>query len=142
MLSSVDLYIGPHPGSGISFEFSQHLDINTLSYNYNTTSALTFSGISVSDSFSGTLEDPSSWSSNGEFKIGNVNTSGTFAPATIDATTDGDGRSYVAFNLPMSGSIRLSNLSFGGTDFGPVAIDGIHIEKLTIEIPGRGLGKP
>jgi hypothetical protein len=45
----------------------------------------------------------------------------------------------------MSGSIRIENISFGGTsqtDLGMLAIDGLNVEKLYIEIPGRGLGTP
>lgn len=44
-------------------------------------------------------------------------------------------------NLPMQGAIHIDKVSLGGNDFGGIAIDGIKVEKLYIEIPGRGLGK-
>jgi hypothetical protein len=50
--------------------------------------------------------------------------------------------SYIVLNLPMKGSIRATEINFGGQNFGPLAIDGINAQKLYIEIPGRGLGKP
>jgi len=83
-------------------------------------------------------------------------------PVTIDITTDtteswemtdsegatyvvpnsrlGDG--FIALNVPMQGSVRVENVSFGGHDMGPFALDDIMVEKLYIEIPGRGLGTP
>jgi hypothetical protein len=48
---------------------------------------------------------------------------------------------YIGLNLPMSGSVRVENITFGGNDMGLLAIDGMNVQKLYIEIPGRGLGK-
>ena len=160
ILSSFHLYMGPHAGStGVDYEFGQRLTIADLSFNYNTTDALTFSGITFSNTFGGTLEDPATWSAVGEFQVGAVLNG---SPATLDIAadtqaswtmTDSNGvtysvenprcdTGYIALNMPMSGSIRVENMNFGGNDLGLLAIDGINVQKLYIEIPGRGLGKP
>jgi hypothetical protein len=138
-VTSLKFCIGAHPDSGIDFEYSQQLGITSLSYNYNASKSLTLSGITFADTFSGDAEDPSSWIPTGSFTLGNVAAGN---PASFDIGTDDKERTYVAFNLPMSGSVRISNIALGGTDFGPIAIDGIKVEKFLIEIPGRGFGRP
>lgn len=66
-------------------------------------------------------------------------------PVTFDIATDmtreGDCKSFISFNAPMEGSIRIKNISADGADFGPVAIDGIRLYKHMVEFPGRGIGK-
>ena len=160
ILSSFHLYMGPHAGSsGVDYEFGQRLTIADLSFNYNASDALTFSGITLSNTFGGALRVPSTWSAVGEFQVGDVLNG---SPATLDIAadtqaswtmTDSNGvaysvanprydTGYIALNMPMSGSIRVENMNFGGNDLGLLAIDGINVQKLYIEIPGRGLGKP
>lgn len=159
-ISSFHLYMGPHGVSGINFEIGKRLSISTIEYGYNSTDSLTFSGIGVAKSFSGTLENPATWTTDkGEFLIGDILNN---KPATLDFSGDataswnfldsgGNAYSvanpryntgYIAMNLPMEGSIRVKNINFGDNNLGSVAIDGLKVEKLYIEIPGRGLGKP
>jgi hypothetical protein len=152
-LSSLHLNIGPHVSTGVDFELGLRMKTDAVTYNYNSTGSLTFSGIYFANSFSGAPEDPSSWTVNppnltttDQFRVGDLANS---KPATIDfildPTTDTTSprfeSGFIALNLPMNGSIRVENINFGGNDFGSLAIDGLKVEKLYIEIPGRGLGK-
>lgn len=162
VISSLYGAFGPHDISGISFEAGFAFSLDTFRYQYNTSQALTLSGLSLAASFGGTLEDPSTWTSTGRFQLGDV---AGGRSATLDIVSDSVqewnftdtnnvthtftnpryNTGYIALNLPMTGSVRLENISFGGTDsgdLGVVAIDNINVEKLYIEIPGRGLGKP
>lgn len=157
-LSNLHLAMGPHAGSnGIDFELEQRLTIGELSYGYNSTDSLTFTGITLAQSFTGGLQAPNSWAPTGAFTIGDV-AGGN--PATIDIVadnqtawnfTDANGvaysvdnprynTAYLGLNLPMSGSVRVENISFGGNNMGLLAIDNLNAQKLYIEIPGRGLG--
>jgi hypothetical protein len=77
--------------------------------------------------------EPSSWTSNGVFSIGDMDAGN---PATLDIGTDAGGLTVMQLQLPMSGSIRMENLQFGGNDFGPTAIDGLQVHRLTLTIPG------
>jgi hypothetical protein len=120
---------------------------------------------SFTDNSSDIPEDPKTWKSSGPFIIGNPSNFGTFNSASIDIAgdlnqtwnfVDGTGTAYsvsnprynsgfIALNLPMSGSIRIENIKFGptgnsATNLGPLIMDGIKVERLSIEIPGRGLG--
>jgi len=40
----------------------------------------------------------------------------------------------VGYNLPMEGSPLVENVTFGGNNFGPVAMDGIRVHRLSFEI--------
>jgi len=166
-ISSFHLFMGPHGSSGISFEAGTRLNINSIKYDYNSTDSLIFSGVTFSKSFSGTLENPDSWITEpGEFRVGDVLNNKVASLDFAGDTTanwnfvDSDGisyyvanprndKGYIAMNLPMEGSIRVKDISFGAenislgitrTSLGSIAIDGIKVEKLYIEIPGRGLG--
>lgn len=65
-------------------------------------------------------------------------------PFAFNITTEdgrsGDFQSYIALDLPLQGSLRIKNIHSHGTDFGPIAIDGIRLYKNVIEFPGRGIG--
>lgn len=142
-LSSFHLYMGPHASTGIDFELGLRMKTDRVVYNYNSTDSLTFSGIHIGRGFSGAPEDPLTWnaltSPTDQFMIGDIDKR---TPATIDFISENsDRQGFVALNLPMSGSIRVENINFGGNNFGSLAIDGLKAEKLYIEIPGRGLGK-
>lgn len=167
--SMLNFDMGPHTGSaGIDYQMGQRFSIDSLSYHYNTNDALSFTGITFANSFTGPLITPANWSPVGAFQLGDILNN---RPATFDITvdhqesltmTDSNGdtytisnprydSTYIALSMPMSGSIRINNISnitnFGGsnqgiTDLGLLAIDGIDVQKLNIEIPGRGLGKP
>lgn len=160
MISSFHLYMGPHGVSGIDFELGKRLSIDTIKFDYNSTDSLTFSGITLAHSFSETVhENPDTWIANDEFLIGDIlNNKSASLDFTADTTAswnfvDSAGNpysvanprfetGYIVMNLPMEGSLRVDNINFGGNNLGSMAIDGLKVEKLYIEIPGRGLGKP
>jgi hypothetical protein len=112
--------------------------INSVIYRWNSGgSALTLSGIYVFYGYgNGASADgnPNNWSASltGKMKIGGqfptYNTGGAVQAATrtamaaINIGTSGT-RSIIFMDLPMHGSIRIKNLTLGGTSFGPVAID-------------------
>lgn len=149
-LLSFHLYGGPHEDNGIDFELGSQLKVDLFKYQYDSntpTGFLALEGITFARTISGT-------DANGEFLIGNLAGSN---PATIDIVSDDtaewilgsnppvanprNGTGYISMNLPMQGAIHIDKVSLGGNDFGGIAIDGIKVEKLYIEIPGRGLGK-
>jgi hypothetical protein len=123
--------IGAH--GGVSFEYTQNIAISSALYNYNTTHALAFSGIHFfGTTVVGVPEDPSTWTSYpGTFQIGNM-TGGN--PATFDIGTDAAGTSAIILGLPMTGSIRMTDVNFGGSDFGPLALDNLNVHRLLIQI--------
>ncbi|MBI9091768.1 MAG: hypothetical protein JEZ12_21365 [Desulfobacterium sp.] len=48
-----------------------------------------------------------------------------------------DGRSFISLNTGIDGSIRIeSSKGWEGSDFGPIAVDGIKIKHCEIEFPG------
>jgi hypothetical protein len=65
----------------------------------------------------------------GLFQVGDV-AGGN--PATFDVGQGEDGMVAVSLNLPMRGSLRVESLQWGGTDFGPMAIDDIQVHRLTV----------
>ncbi len=157
-LRSFQYYTAPH-GSGIDFEYDFELHIDTLTYGYqeNTTGCetLEMNDIHIGDTFGYGLgtdnpADPSTWytatgTSIGEFRIGDLFgdfTNGIHSnPATIDATDsvpsdNGAATKHagVLLDLPLQGSVRFEQVEFGGTDFGPGAIDGIHSHRLVVEM--------
>lgn len=135
-LTSFHLFAGPHGETGIDFELGKRTTVASLVYQYGDTSdlALKLTGITIANSFD------TDGKAIGEFRIGDISNN---KPASLDITyNQARDSSYVAMNLPMEGSLRIDNITFGSTDFGAMTIDGLKAEKLYIEIPGRGLGKP
>lgn len=133
------LEFGPHAngGCGIDFEYATKMDIAAIQYTYNTQpQSLLLTGVHLCQSASGSPEDPSTWSFAGAFQIGNLGSN--YNPATLDVGTDTSlGKTVMVLNLPMQGDIRINNVNFGGNSFGPCALDGINIHRLSIElIPG------
>jgi hypothetical protein len=149
-----------HPASGISFDYTTVISavafdglgnpIGGLHYHYNTTTAgvLSFSNINIAGSATG---DPEAsdfttvpWVFSGTFKIGTIGDADVYdngnlifkgnQPATIDIGTDNSNNSYISQNLPMSGTIRVADVNFGGQDFGPIAIDNIQVHRLNLKI--------
>lgn len=154
-LSSFHLNIGPHVSTGVDFELGLRLYSESLTYNYNTTGtpgSLTVSDVHVANAFTGNPDDPSTWAvdktpwggdltETDQFRVGDLANN---KPATVDFFTDSStpGREgYIALNLPMKGSMRVENITFGGSNFGSLIIEKMNVEKLYIEMPGRGLGK-
>jgi len=146
-------FMAPHEvGSGVDFEFDFEMHIDALAYAYGTDSSnnclkLAFEDIHIGQSFGfGTAGDdpanPATWTSDiGEFQVGDI--FGDLAaneharPAQIDAGVCNfdfcdDPLGAYRLRLPFSGSFRFENAEFGGTDFGPGAIDGINAYRLDV----------
>ena len=120
----------PGSASGVEFEYKTRIDIGSFRYAYTPSSALSLSGVHLFGSASGAPElDPAGWGMSGSFQIGDL-TSATPNPATFNVGTDQSGISSTTMNLPMQGSLRVEELSFGSTSFGPMAIDGIDVHRL------------
>lgn len=155
-LSSFHLNMGPHVSTGVDFELGMQLKTGSLIYKYNnstvTPNTLSISGVHVANAFSVDPDDPLKWvvdktpwggdlTETDQFRVGDLANN---RPATIDFFTDSStpGReAYIALNLPMKGSVRVENITLGTNNFGSVFIDKLNVEKLYIEMPGRGLGK-
>jgi hypothetical protein len=136
---------GAH-NSGIDFDYSTQLYASSAQYKYNTAGdALAVSGIHLAgtgsdiydmhgfplDPTKWTLNDPKTWSFTGNFKIGDIDAG---SPATIDVATSSTAHDTALFlNLPMSGTLRVEDVEFGGSK-GPIAIDGIQIHRLQLKI--------
>lgn len=159
---SFELYAGAH-GCGFDLEFRTQTKIDTISYNYSQTNSMTVSGFTLCDSFTSNISDdpsnPSTWSASGMFITGDLFNNN---PMIIDLISDDNknwiierdpadggnytvpnprnGSGFVSITTPIKGSMRMENINIGGTDFGPLAIDGINLTT-HIEFPGRGLGK-
>jgi hypothetical protein len=129
-----NLLIGAH--GGIDFQYNANIAIGSALYNYNTANALAFTGIQ----FFGTTpeitelpQDPTTWKpGSGSFQTGNM-AGGN--PAQIDVGTDTTtGVTEIKLALPMTGEIRVENVNFGGADFGPLALSGLDVHRLAIQI--------
>ena len=123
---------GAH-SSGMDFEAGLEMNIDSLSYLFNNNDdAFELAGIHLSESSTWDIStDPSEWSYSGVFSIGDIDGGN---PATMDIGTNSGGQTVVQLELPMSGSIMVENLSFGSNDFGPMAIDGIEVHRLTVTL--------
>jgi len=140
--------LGAH-GSGVDFQYDLQMHMDRFGYTYNTSGAddtFELSGIHLV----GTFEDmanfditdsttwdipmnPSGWTSSGVFSIGDIDSGN---PAAMDIGTDASGQTVIQLELPMSGSLRVEGLNFGNKNFGPLAIDGLQVHRLTVTIPG------
>jgi hypothetical protein len=90
--------------------------------------------LSDSKVLDGTIAGADPWVFSGNLKIGNI---GTGNPAKIDVGTDaGTGTPTLYLNLPMQGTLGVENVTFGGNNFGPIAIDGINVHHLNVKISG------
>ncbi|MFZ3209549.1 MAG: DUF6160 family protein [Geobacteraceae bacterium] len=133
------IYLGGHAngGEGVDFQYSTKLDIGSLQYTYNTLpSAFTLSGVHLSATGTaaddGAPETPAAWNMKGDFKVGDMAPL-TYNPATFDVSTSTtSGKTSIYMNLPMQGSLRIEDVNFGGTSFGPIALDGINVHRLAV----------
>jgi len=141
---------------GLEFEYLSNWRVDNFVYQHNTAGgSLAVSAINLAEYASGPADnpaDPSTWQFTGHFRIGdllggNIDVDNNPAnpalpnPATFDVGTTDDGTTVTTcayFNLPLKGSIRAGSVSLGGTNFGPVAIDGIVAHHLYIKFnPGN-----
>ena len=126
-------------GSGIDMEYQTKIDIDSFTYRYNFRdmpnfpNSLVLSGIHLSQYSLGSPEDPTSWIAVGKFKFGDFENDN---PMTIDVGTTDENVTSAFINIPMKGTARVENVEFSKQDFGPVAIDGINVHYLGIQIPG------
>lgn len=139
---------GAH-GSGMDFQYDLQMHMGRFGYNFNTSgTADTFSldGIHLVGAFDDMSDfditdsttwdiptDPAEWTHSGVFSIGNINSGN---PATLDIGTNASDQAVMQLELPMGGSLRVESLNFGDKDFGPMAIDGLEVHRLTVMIPG------
>ena len=137
------LTIGSHMDGtcGIDMEYQTKIDIDSLTYTYNFSPlpnfprSLVLSGIHLSQFSLGSPEDPTSWISMGKFKFGDLANDN---PITLDVgTNENTGVTSCFMNIPMQGTARVENVEFHKQDFGPIAIDGINVHHLCIQIPGN-----
>ena len=125
-------------GGGYDFDFATRISAQAFRYTYNTTpETLTLTGIHLVGSATGASDnpaDPTTWSftgTNNVFRIGDIDNGN---PAKFDVVTDSTGTTSMVLSLPMEGTLRVENVVFGGNSFGPVAIDGIKVHRLSLEI--------
>jgi hypothetical protein len=144
-------HVGAHAdgtGGGLDFDYKTSLSAQALRYTYNSAlETLALSGIHLAGAGSAitynmngfpldpskwTLNDPTAWTYTGNFKIGDI---GAGHPAKVDVVTDTtSGITSIYQSLPMQGTLRVANVNFGGNDFGPIAIDGINVQRLTVKM--------
>jgi hypothetical protein len=140
--------LGAH-GSGMDFQYDLQMHMNRFGYTFNTSGTddtFELSGIHLAGAFEDMADfditdsttwdiptDPSEWTYTGVFSIGDIDGG---IPATLDIGTDASGQTVMQIELPMNGSLRVESLNFGAKDFGPMAIDGLEVHRLTVTIPG------
>jgi hypothetical protein len=89
------------------------------------------------------------WGFSGTFKIGTIGDPDVYdytdplnpvlifkgnQPATIDVGTDSSNNTSLFLSQPMSGTIRVADVNFGGQGFGPIILDNIQVHRLNVKI--------
>ncbi len=148
-LPNYNYFSAPH-GSGVDWEYGFEMHIDHMAYKYNEalTGALCFEDIHIGRSFDYGLAgdnpaDPGTWKTDiGQFTIGDM--FGNTDPLNLEHSNParfdvgvinddlGNPQGAIGLQLPLSGSVRLENVDFGGVDFGPGAIDGITAHRLEL----------
>lgn len=134
--ASDTLLIGSHDDGtcGIDMEYATKIDIASLTYAFNdntVNNSLQLNGIHLAGYAAGSPEDPTSWTFSGKYKFGNFEDNN---PVTMDVASTDEGETGVYYNIPMEGCLRVEGVEFGENTFGPVAIDGIMVHHLGMEI--------
>ena len=113
------------------WDLSTQIDVDRVAYTYNDTGdAFTLNGVHLAATADGDPADPSTWTFDGQFTIGDLDNGD---PAAFDVSTDADtGLTVVSLQLPMQGTVRIEEINFGGQSFGPAAIDGLQIHRLSV----------
>lgn len=146
----------PAHGSGLAWEHIFQMTMDQASYQYRSWAGggdsleidKLYMGGSFTDYGGDDPTNPATWKPNnsqdfGYFQIGDlfgdIANSVASDPARLDVGeydlhNDGNIYGMVNLQLPMSGSIRFEDVNFGGTDFGPGAIDGLHAYRLNLRL--------
>lgn len=141
---SVSHYGSQTVNNGIIFDYQTAISASALTYTYNTgytdntsgtpviipPASLNLSGLHIAGLATGDPTDPTAWAYSGTFNIGDIST----MPAAMDVGTDtSNNKTSLYLSLPMSGSVRVAEVNFGGQNFGPIAIDGIQVHRLNLK---------
>lgn len=142
-MPSYQYFMAPNEqGSGVNWAYDFELNISDFQFKYedDLLNVLNIHNIAMHESFAGDPADTSTWSGSGQFHIGDM--FGDLAnnehsnPARFDVgVLDAGGGLYegaAGLQLPMTGSVRIENVQFGGNDFGQAAIDGINAYRMEI----------
>jgi hypothetical protein len=124
---------------GLDLFASLNLYVNTLEYRFrpaSSTNELKLSSIYACNTFSGTVETPSTWVGSGNLSLGNYTGpySSNVGYATMDVGTL-SGKTYLNLNLPLAGSIRIYDFRMDSAfTLGPVAVDGLVTKSLSLTL--------
>jgi len=132
-----NLRLGAHADgtTGMAWDYATQIDIESLQYTYNDVGdTFSFDGIHLAGSATGDPTDPTTWTFDGQFTIGDLENDN---PATFDIGTNESGETIMAMTLPMQGTLRIENIDFGGQSYGPAAIDGLQVHRLTVVMDPR-----
>ncbi len=132
------LLAGHADGSaGLSAALASEGALGEFSLAYNTSGeSLRLSGVHWAGTASGAPHTPSEWSFSGPLQIGSL----PDHPLTMDVignAVDAIGNPldpHVLLNLPLSGTLRIENLALGNQQFGPVALDGLRVHSLSLQL--------
>lgn len=127
--------------SGIYYRslFQQTIDTFQFTYNPSPQGSLSFSGIRFANSFSNDIATnptvaTTDTDAQGSFIIGKAETPNAYEDfAHIHLTRNGTS-AIIDTTLPMEGSIRINGVQLGEQAMGPVAIDGIHVHKMSMQL--------
>jgi hypothetical protein len=121
--------------SGLYFRYLFQSNIGKLSLSYNTQNqALQFQGMRFARTFTGSAQTPSAWAASGSFLIGmNDTVSGDESFASMNVIKE-SGTLKLDMNIPMRGSMRIDNVSLGTRVCGPVAIDNIRVNRMSLQL--------
>lgn len=121
--------------SGLYFRYLFQSTIGNAGLTYNTQNqALMFQNVRFARSFTGTVTTPSAWAASGSFLMGKYDTvSGEDSFASINVIKE-NGTLKLEAEIPMRGSIRIDKTQFDTRNFGPVAIDTIKVNRLSLQL--------
>lgn len=121
--------------SGLYFRSLFQSNIDKLSLTFNTQNkALLFQSIRFAKSFTGSYQTPSTWVAQGSFLIGkNTTVSQDESFASVNVIKENNALK-LDLELPMSGSIRVDNVTFGTKNCGPIDIDNIKVTRMTVQL--------
>lgn len=121
-------------GTAIYFKYFSQSSIDRVEFAYNNqaTGSLAVSGIWFAESFSGASTNPSEWVSSGNFELGDSGGTGDSNFYQIQLVNN-SGALAIETTPTFNGSIRMEGVSFGGTNFGPVVLDGITVNSMTVD---------